>query len=324
MKYDKDFFIKGDVKMNIILFLILAIIEYVMILFLTNRLTKLKEYITINYSSFEFSDMGEKPYGLNILIKILFPVIFMIVSSGIIYKLKINELVENIYLIVIFYYLIRWCVSIFLLNRKELINWKEECILFGINVLINALVYYSFITKTTQIFVSVDELRDAIWIGIITFVFVIVRDFIYRYINVDNYKLEKRKEKYILKNYEYLKDKYQDIIKTKSKQLHMITYAIMIYENFNRPYVVRTLEKIKFFIKGNATLGIMQVNTRVLIDDRTSVKRGYNILKKNYFKNKKIFDNKEDLINETISSYNRGQKYLNEVKYIKNIIQKEY
>lgn len=135
--------------MKILLFLGLTVIEYIIINFLTTKITKLKEYVTINYSSFEFSDIGEKTYGLNILIKIICPTIFIIILSGIFYNFKINSFVEDIYLITVFYFLIRWFVIIGVLNRKELTNWKEEICVFAITVGINLLLYYFFITKTT-------------------------------------------------------------------------------------------------------------------------------------------------------------------------------
>lgn len=306
--------------MKILLFLGLAVIEYIIINFLTTKITKLKEYVTINYSSFEFSDIGAKPYGLNILIKIICPTIFIIILAGIFYNFKLNSFVEDIYLITIFYFLIRWFIIIGVLSRKELTNWNREIVIFIITISINLFLYYFFIKKTTQIFISLDELRDAIWISIITFIIVIIRDFVYNYIYIDNDKQEYRKEKYILKKYEYFRNKYDDIITTKNKELHEIVYAIMIYENFNRPFLIRIVEKIKLLFAGEATLGIMQVSSRVPINDRTSVKLGYQILKKSYFDNRKHIKEKDKILRETVSSYNYGEKYLNEVLYIKEII----
>lgn len=306
--------------MKILLFLGLAVIEYIIINFLTTKITKLKEYVTINYSSFEFSDIGAKPYGLNILIKIICPTIFIIILAGIFYNFKLNSFVEDIYLITIFYFLIRWFIIIGVLSRKELTNWNREIVIFIITISINLFLYYFFIKKTTQIFISLDELRDAIWISIITFIIVIIRDFVYNYIYIDNDKQEYRKEKYILKKYEYFRNKYDDIITTKNKELHEIVYAIMIYENFNRPFLIRIIEKIKLLFAGEATLGIMQVSSRVPINDRTSVKLGYQILKKSYFDNRKHIKEKDRILRETVSSYNYGEKYLNEVLYIKEII----
>lgn len=306
--------------MKILLFLGLAVIEYIIINFLITKITKLKEYVTINYSSFEFSDIGAKPYGLNILIKIICPTIFIIILAGIFYNFKLNSFVEDIYLITIFYFLIRWFIIIGVLSRKELTNWNIEIVIFIITISINLFLYYFFIKKTTQIFISLDELRDAIWISIITFIIVIIRDFVYNYIYIDNDKQEYRKEKYILKKYEYFRNKYDDIITTKNKELHEIVYAIMIYENFNRPFLIRIVEKIKLLFAGEATLGIMQVSSRVPINDRTSVKLGYQILKKSYFDNRKHIKEKDRILRETVSSYNYGEKYLNEVLYIKEII----
>ena len=46
----------------------------------------------------------------------------------------------------------------------------------------------------------------------------------------------------------------------------------MIYEDFNRPKIVRYFEIIHFYITKKAhTLGIMQVRTNKMIDDQTSI-----------------------------------------------------
>lgn len=307
--------------MEILVFFLLAIAEYLIITILTTKIVKLKETVSINYSSFEFSDMGEKPYGLNILIKTIVPTIFMIIAAGVFYKIERNNYVENIYLIGIFYFFIRWVLEI-LLGRKELKNWEEEIWIFCASTIINLVLYYSFIKQTKQIFISIDELRDAIWISIITFVIVVIRDFIYKHIFIDNEKLEDRKEIYIKKKYNSFQKKYNRIIDTKDKELHAIVYSIMIYENYNRPYLIRMFENVKFLFSGEATLGIMQVNTKKIIGDKTSVKIGYKMLRERYLQKKKILIDNEELVNDVISSYNFGDKYLNEVKYIKGILEK--
>ena len=96
----------------------------------------------------------------------------------------------------------------------------------------------------------------------------------------------------------------------------------MIYENYNRPYLIRMFENVKFLFSGEATLGIMQVNTKKIIGDKTSVKIGYKMLRERYLQKKKILIDNEELVNDVISSYNFGDKYLNEVKYIKGILEK--
>ena len=51
-----------------------------------------------------------------------------------------------------------------------------------------------------------------------------------------------------------------------------MVYAIMIYENFNRPKFVRWIEYVHFLVNTKPhTLGIMQVTTSKWINDRQSI-----------------------------------------------------
>ena len=304
--------------MKVLLFFALALIEYIVILFLTNKLTRAKEYVTIKYSSFEFSTVGDVPYGLNILIMIVLPTIFIVTASGIFYKIEMKEFVENIFLITVFYYLIRWFFIVFILNRKSLYNWKTEFAVFAVTITLNLFLYYCFILQTEEIFVSVEELRDSVWIAIIFFVIVIIRDYIYKNVHIDNHEYTDKKKKYILTKYKKFENKYNRIIKTKDRELKLLTYSIMIYEDFNRPKFIRYIEILSFLFKRSATLGIMQYKTNKFINDEESVKLGYRRIKNKYFyyKKKKRIENEEEIIIKTISAYYGGRKYYNEVSSI--------
>lgn len=304
-----------------VIFIGLAIIEQIIMVILTKGIVHLQyEYISIKYSEFKFADRTNRPYGLNIIIRIFVPLIYTVILAGIFYDTGNSYLVQDIYWISIFYYLIRWFNIIFILNRTELNDWKNDAITCFIGILLNFILYEAFITKTDRIFLTIDEWRDGIWIGIITFFFVLIRDYMYNHIYVNSEQSFSRKEKYILRKYEYFYNKYGDIIKEDDKLLESIVYGIMIYENYNRPFFYRIFEYIKCIVMGQATLGVMQVKSRGLISDRTSVKKGYKIIK-NAYKKYSESDSEEDLIRQTISEYNGGESYQDEVIYIIMIIE---
>ena len=186
--------------MRYIIFIGLAIIEQIIMMIITREIIQLQyEYVSINYATFKFADKDEKFCGLNILLKLFFPIIYIIILSGVFYELKHEELINNIYMITIFYYIIRWTNITFILNRKELHDWKLEFIICIIGIILNFIIYNIFIRKTNQIFISINELRDGIWIGIVTFFFVLIRDYIYKYKHTDAATTERRKINYILK-----------------------------------------------------------------------------------------------------------------------------
>lgn len=227
-------------------------------------------------------------------------------------------------MITIFYYIIRWGNIIFVLGRRELHDWKAEFITSIIGIFLNIIIYNIFIIKTTQIFISIDQLRDGIWLGIITFFFILLRNYIYNHAHTNALESEKRKEKYILKKYEYYKNKYDDLIKEDNKQVEAIVYGIMIYESYNRPAFYRLFEYIKCIVTGEATLGIMQVKSRVWISNKTSVKKGYKIIKDayDYYFTESIYE--FDLpIRNVIAEYNLGTYYVDEILYIIEVINNE-
>lgn len=314
--------------MRYIIFIGLAIIEQIIMMIITREIIQLQyEYVSINYATFKFADKDEKFCGLNILLKLFFPIIYIIILSGVFYELEHEKLINNIYMITIFYYIIRWINITFILNRKELHDWKLEFIICIIGIILNVIIYNIFIRKTNQIFISINELRDGIWIGIITFFFVLIRDYIYKYAHTDAATTERRKINYILKKYYYYKKKYNHIINEDNKDIETMVYGIMIYENYNRPAFYRFFEYIKCIIAGQATLGVMQVKSNKIISNEESVEKGYNYIKKLY---KKIVNGSKDnefeenkQMKKIISKYNAGQKYTDEILYIMEVIKNE-
>lgn len=302
--------------------ILFAIFEYFITTIITNSINIINyEYISLKYTSFKFSISNNSPTGLNTLIKIFLPAIYITILSGILYNLNFNKYVNNIFLVTMFYYLIKWLIMIIVLNRTALINWKNEFIYFLLSFSLSWVIYKIFISKTTEIFIPIDEIRTAIWVGIITFILGTLIKTIYEnsYLNIINEKY--RIKKYIIKKYHKFNSKYGSIIKTKNKEIKTLTYAIMIYENYNRPIVIRFFEYVKLFLKGNASLGIMQVSSKKFITNKESIELGYNIIKENYESTKKR--NIEERLKKVIFMYNRSDNYVEEVLEIYHVLKKE-
>lgn len=85
--------------MRYIIFIGLAIIEQIIMMIITREIIQLQyEYVSINYATFKFADKDEKFCGLNILLKLFFPIIYIIILSGVFYELEHEELINNILL----------------------------------------------------------------------------------------------------------------------------------------------------------------------------------------------------------------------------------
>ena len=83
--------------------------------------------------------------------------------------------------------------------------------------------------------------------------------------------------------YAKFKNKYYKDIKTTSKELLSLIYSIMIYENYQKPSVIRFLDKYKSkFKQKESKYGIMQIQSKEYIDDITSIKLATKKLEKIY------------------------------------------
>lgn len=304
--------------MSFLVFIILALIEYIILIFIKNEIITLKyEGFNIGYTNLTIYDpIKEKPYGVNVVINLLFPTIYIIIVSGIFYKIGLKEYVNNIFLVTLIYFILRFIDIIVIRGRGRLYYWNSEIKCFLLSFLLSICIYYSFIIKTDKIFIPLEQLRDGIWIAIFTFMFSLCWKYMQKKFVV-NYKKDKDlKISYILNQYTKFKEKYQKMIVENDKQngkiVNNLVYSIMIYENFNRPKIIRILENIKFLCCKHATLGIMQIETKYFINDKESVILGSKKIRNDYLKYKNIED--------VIRSYNGGKDYLAQVLYIYNII----
>ena len=121
-----------------------------------------------------------------------------------------------------------------------------------------------------------------------------------------------RHERYIKTMYSKLQTKYNDLLveKCDDELVRNTVYAIMIYENYNRPPVARLFENLCMRIyKKELTLGIMQVKTSKLISNEESIILAIDIIKKNIMDVLDCYDADHLAswhISEVASKYNPG------------------
>lgn len=121
-----------------------------------------------------------------------------------------------------------------------------------------------------QILPSPRSLLDQLWILIIMFLYSVLNN-----LQIGRKGTVKRKNDYIQTRYLRFKRKYDSFIKDilHNDFYEALTYSIMIYEDFNRPIVIRWIEYLRFFItKKPHTLGIMQIMTNTYINNEDSIR----------------------------------------------------
>lgn len=200
---------------------------------------------------------------------ILFIALFQLVTP-------LASLLANSYMIIVYYWLLRGLYYI-LHGAFHLANWPIFFLYMIVSVGI-AIWIYSFAESVDSILPGKEALRDQLWILIAIFVYQVVNG-----LRINRKGTEDRKHRYALRKYHEFKKKYSEVVDANCEYVvdADLLYAIMIVENYNRPPLVRMVENLKFrMTHKRMSLGIMQVQTDKMIDDKESIKQAAGIIKK--------------------------------------------
>lgn len=281
--------------------------------------------ISVGYMQMSIVVKEETAPAFNFIFKTLAPVVFFVFFVVAVQSASRTELVKFSYLIILYYWLIR-AISIILMNRAKLLNWSIYFIYFGVSMGLSLWIY-SLVEKVDKLLPNPRSLLDQMWILIIIFIYSIFND-----LEISQKGSIKRKNKYINNKYHILKQNYGSIISyhCSNEFYEATTYAIMIYEDFNRPFIIRCIEYMHFFItKKPHTLGIMQVSTKKYISNKESIILGINIIKNATIEHKKEnrpeFDSPNDAVSQIAGIYNcNNEVYKSEVGEIFTTIKEKY
>jgi hypothetical protein len=269
-------------------------------------------------------------YYYNLFFRITVPVVY-IVLLGFIFEFLDNEeiiglkyLNNQLYFVVIIYSIIRIAV-IFLFNRIMLVGWTNVMLTYICTIIFSIMGNIIIVNNSQYFFPSYDDIGSTFWLFIIAY--------FYKLISAQSNVYRARNNKsndYIIRKYNKFKNKYQEIIVKKivNDEIIDLFYAIMIFENFNRPKIMRLFENVFFYLFRIKTLGIMQVTTKERINDEESILIAIDLINTYYQKEQYIEkNNKLKLHNEKIKK-RRDKNYVtvtniysNDVKY-KNILLK--
>jgi hypothetical protein len=299
----------------------------VLLFFIVNWIGK--HSYSLGYMEVTLFVKNEDAPASNFFIRVVTPIVYLIIVSSFLYLIKADKLVYNIFFVNIYYLFFRLFFSL-LTGRGRLINWYKQTLYWVAITIISYVVYIKIISVKANILPDFSSLANELWIIILVFIF-----HVFNNVQISQARTIERKNDYISHEYIYFKQLYGDLIKSKSKHetLEAIVYAILIYENFNRPAIIRVIENWSFKItKKPHTLGVMQVLSDKLISDRESVELGTQKIheaflrfKKNYKSHPDSYYGEWSAYDEIISDYNGGEGYRTEVSnLIRAIIEKFY
>jgi len=288
-----------------------------------------KHSYSIGYMQISMFLKEEEAPAFNFLFRIISPIVYLFIVSAILYKIGLDSFVANAYFISIYYVLFRLVFNL-ITNRGLLMNWYRQFLYWLSIITISYFSYTEIIYKKENILPDFETISNELWIVILIFLF-----HTFNRIRISSDRTVQRKENYLMKRLATFKKKYSSLIheKINNDKLISIAYAIMIYEDFNRPKVARFIENIRFKLTNKKhSLGLMQVQTEKYINDEQSVELGLEKLNNAYSKVLKEYglDKEETIkillpdasINEgslerkIISDYNKDNDYVDEVKML--------
>ncbi len=232
--------------------------------------------ISVGYMQMDIVIKEDTAPAFNFLFKVIAPVVFIILSAVFFEAIKLSQFNKNIYLIVVYYWAFR-ILWILCTSRGRLTNWWEQIIYWSASIGLSLWVY-NVLENVEQILPDPQSLLEELWILIIMFIYSILNK-----VQISREGTIKRKNNYIISRYTIFKKKYDAIIKEffHDDFYEALTYSIMIYEDFNRPIIVRWVEYLRFWITHKShTLGIMQVTTDKFINDKESIMQAMQIIQK--------------------------------------------
>ena len=224
--------------------------------------------ISVGYMQMDIVIQEDTAPAFNFLFKVLAPVVFLVLCAVAFEAANLSSFNSNIYFITIFYWLFR-VLWILCSSRGSLTNWVEQFIYWVASIGLSVWIY-SLIESVDQILPSPRSLLDQLWILIIVFVYSILNK-----VQISREGTIRRKTNYINSRFLSFRKKYDGTIKEffHNDFYEALTYSIMIYEDFNRPVIVRYAEYLSFCITRKPhSLGIMQMTTDKYIDNKESIR----------------------------------------------------
>ncbi len=305
--------------------LLIQIILGIVLFFLINWIGK--HSYSIGYMEISIFVKTEEAPALNFLIRVLTPIVYIIIVSTILYYFGLDKYVWNIFLVNIYYVVFRLLFNL-CTNRGLLLNWYRQCLYWGAIILISYFTYEKVIKVKANILPDFTTIANELWVIILIFLFQLTNN-----IRLSQDGTFKRKLNYLKSRFKYFNRLYGKFIKeaTQNEALEAVVFAILIYEDFNRPKVVRILENInQRLTKKTHTLGVMQVKSDKIISDLESVKLGTEKVIKSYRKylNNLSKENGEfyeySAYYEIIENYNGSSSYQTEVVELISIIKENF
>lgn len=230
-------------------------------------------YVVFAFFLFLFLNFLVKRFSLSKVEYILFTNVFLVFLAGVASYFNWGSFCDNIFIIVIFEFLIRMLYTTYILE-KDFFDREEKNLSLYLEDLIVAYLLNQFIIRQVEmVFLSAEQLKLLLWIFIIFFVYKFFRkQENYAFLKDVGHKMSfSDKKQYIISQYAKMKQRYGTAI-TVQDDLRYVLYTLMIYENYQRPNFFRRIDYFRYqFDHIPRKQGIMQIDSKKMITDLESI-----------------------------------------------------
>ena len=247
--------------------------------------------------------------AFNFVLKTLAPTAYIILVATALYIVHRNSVVHNIWLVAVYYFIFRLFYNI-VLGRALLLNWVSIVIQTAVGIGAAYLAYVHLILPRHPLLPDVESIGNQLWIVIALFLYATLNN-----VRTSSTGSARRKNKYLRSRFNKLKRQYGVLIDGQfpERYMELVTYAILIYETFNRPWLARLIERV-MFPWGSHTLGPMQVHTTTRLSDRDGVVVGSQQLRKSFDTTNEELTGRSSsrytVIKMALAKYNRDEHYI--------------
>lgn len=252
----------------------------------------------------------EKRKKKNIMDSIIISNIFLLLLSGVFSTFHLTENNDNIFLIALFQVL----GSIFYTNCiQEISIWQtKEATLkkYSITLITSYLLNVFFINQTKNVFPNIEGMKIILWLLVVSYLYLFLKN----NISINNWQNQRityyNDKEYIIMQYAKFKNRYNRVVHLKYKELTPLIYAMMIYENYHHPELLRKIDHLKYhFFHNKGKFGIMQIYSNYELTDEKSIQLTIRKLEHLYQRLSK--QNKKNIIsNISYHYYHRYNKEL--------------
>jgi hypothetical protein len=272
----------------------------------------------LGYETPSLFDSANGSVALNFIIRTFAPVIITIIISSLMIKFGMGILTDNIHQAVYVYFGLR-VGYVVLWGRGRIVSWPKIAFQIIVGCYSAWWAYDALIKPQDPLFPDLNTIGNELWLAIAAFVYAMING-----LETSPDPSTRRTNAYIFARYRMLSKKYGHLISGKMTDiiLEPVLYAILVVEDYNRPGIVRWVERL-WPSRKPKTLGIAQIKSLQSITDLQSVELARDRINDSFQSIKKGSDKVSSmggLLNEVIGSYNKDINYIEYVWSIAEVI----